>query len=208
MNNDNRINLQVNKIDFNLVGMTGQDHDNYPPEGGQARFDHMRIFLIGLLSNQSSINEPSEKRDGTLWFDMNTRTIKIYSDNQWKMLSEAIAISEQNDDVITLSQWYQIVNDTIQSSAPPIVFNGVCTLDSITQIFIPLSLKSHLYHDSRAFVYINGILVDPRNAIISPSNNPSYIQLSGSTINKDDNFTVEIKRIPPSTFYFPTISIP
>lgn len=201
-----KIDLSPNKIDFSSV-ITGQLHDNYPPEGGQARFDHMRTFLIGLLSNQSDTTQPVERRDGTLWFDTNSMTLKIYSNGQWHMLSDVIAVSQQNDDVITLSEWYDNIVNIISSSAAPVVFSGVAT--STTQVIsIPTSLRQYLYGDSRAFVYVNGMLIDPRNSQILPSNNPTYIQLSHDTLNNSDTFTVEIKRIASATFYTPTVNVP
>ena len=46
---DNRLRFSSTKIDFaNDVGIASQDHDNYPPPQGQARFDHMRMVVIAL----------------------------------------------------------------------------------------------------------------------------------------------------------------
>ena len=56
---DNRLQFPPTLIDFvNVVGETGQAHDNFP-EPGQARYDWMRMAIIGLLSLQSSALPPT-----------------------------------------------------------------------------------------------------------------------------------------------------
>ena len=104
---DNRIRLPAVKIDFaNDVGLASQDHDTYPPAGGQARFDHMRMYLIGLLSQQSSYDEPTQKRDGTPWFDYNTLSLKIWLDGSWRPYSDTIQLTDE----LNLTQWYSQVS--------------------------------------------------------------------------------------------------
>ena len=69
---------RLNLIDFVAdVGIASQDHDNYPPPQGQARFDHMRMAIIALLSQQASFSEPTQYRDGTPWFDLTDQTWNI-----------------------------------------------------------------------------------------------------------------------------------
>lgn len=96
---DNRIRFPSNKIDFDAeVGVTGQDHDNYPLPNSQARFDWMRMIIIGLLSHQASETEPSEYRDGTVWFDLNSNELKIWmggtTDGAWQPISKAIIVGD------------------------------------------------------------------------------------------------------------------
>src|SRR4051812_5941874 len=92
---DNRIRFSPTKIDFTAeVGVTGQDHDSYPSAGSQARFDWMRMVIIGLLSNQSSFTEPSEKREGTLWFDLNNQELKIWDGSNWESIAKYIIVGD------------------------------------------------------------------------------------------------------------------
>ena len=89
---DQRIRLPGAKINFSTdVGTTGQDHDTFPAPG-QARYDHMRMYLLGLLSNQASYSEPTQYREGSFWFDLNTLTFKIYVNDSWSSLSETILL--------------------------------------------------------------------------------------------------------------------
>lgn len=100
---DNRIRFSGPGIDFeNEVGRTGQDHDDYPQPYTQARYDWMRMFLIGLLSCQSSKEEPTQYRDGTWWFDLNTLTMKIRRADQWVPAAQVIATG-----TITLDEMYE-----------------------------------------------------------------------------------------------------
>lgn len=90
---DNRLRFSSAKIDFATeVGLTGQPHDTYPGPGEQPRYDWLRMWYISLLANQSSYEEPTNYREGTIWFDLNGPTIKIYSESQWKEITEAIYV--------------------------------------------------------------------------------------------------------------------
>ena len=207
---DNRIRLSSTKLNFAAdVGTSGCDHDNYPPEGGQARFDHMRMFLIGLLSQQSSYDEPTEKRDGTPWFDLGSGVLKIWKNDSWMMYSEAIPIAiDVDNNVTTLAEWFDNVSSALSNLAQEITFSGSCSANNLTIINIPESLRTYLYSDSRPFVHINGVLVDPRNTKLEPGALPTAVKLTNATINDGDTFTVCIRRVPNSTFYTPTVSIP
>lgn len=208
---DNRIRYPSTKIDFDAdVGVTGQDHDEYPAPGTQSRFDYMRMALIGLLAQQSSFSEPSQYRDGTPWFDLNTFTLKIYRDGAWRPYSSAIPLTEEDEsgDVVTLAEWYTATTTALDSIAPEIVFSGTCTDDDITAINIPTSLRSGLFTDSRTFVYKNGGLLDPRTTRLDPGSNPTSVKLLVDTLDDADTFVVVIKRIPSTTFYSSSVSIP
>ena len=118
---DNRIRLSSSKIDFeNDVGIASQDHDDYPPPQGQARFDHMRMFLIGVLSQQSSYDEPTQKRDGTPWFDLNTFQLKIWTQNSWQSYASVLALAEDSEGNVTetLATWYSTIADTLSDLSP------------------------------------------------------------------------------------------
>ena len=200
---DNRIRLPSAKIDFATdVGETSQDHDNYPPPQGQARFDHMRMFLIGLLSQQASFDEPTQYRDGTPWFDLNDSTIKIRSGSEWKHLSDVISVQQASGaSTLSLTDFVTQVLAAIPNITPEVVYSGVTTSDNVTSIPIPESLRSGLGTESRPFVYINGLLVDPRNTRLEPGVNPSTIVLVNTNLDTGDLFTVNIKYVPSETFY-------
>lgn len=205
---DNRIRFPATRIDFeNDVGETGQDHDAYPAAGGQARYDWMRMFLQGLLSCQSSTEEPTQFREGTLWFDLGTSVLKIRSANSWKPLADAIELETVDSGVITLATWYTSVQGLLSGLAQEIVFSGQCNADNITTVEVPETLQSQLATDSRVFMYINGLLVKPTS--VSLIGTPATtIKLSGLSLSDGDNFTVIIRRVPSTTFYGPTVVVP
>lgn len=201
---DNRIRFSSALIDFvNDVGITGQEHDNYPAPNSQARYDHIRMFLIGLLSSQSSENEPTQYRDGTVWFDLNTNILKINVSDEWIDISNVLDLGG-----LTLQQWYDQVNQTISSATPEIVFNVNINANGITQLNIPTSLVDKVATESRCFVYQNGILLDPRNTIIVGAPPPPRISILNTTLSVGDKLTVVIKRIPSEYFYVPTVNLP
>jgi len=206
---DNRIRFSSTKIDFpNDVGITGQDHDSYPPPQGQARYDHLRMYLIGLLSQQSSFSEPLQKREGTPWFDLNELALKIYTNGTWAPYSDTIKIGSQ-----TLTQWSEEVSNAITGIYPDIVFCGECTVDGVDQIPIPPTLQSQIYSDSRAFITVTSStgdtsIVDPREVQLIGSPTPTTLVLTNNELDAQDSFVVVIKRIPNSSFYTATVSIP
>lgn len=208
---DQRIRFPSTRINFSAdVGETGQDHDNYPAAGGQARYDWMRMFLIGLLSCQSSTDEPTQYREGTPWFDLNTNTLKIRSGGEWVAAAEVIALTEPDTEgaVVTLGDWYRAVQDLLAGAAPEVVFSGQCNANDITTVEVPVSLQSALFSDSRVFLYINGLLVRPTNCTLIGSPTPTTIKLSGVALSNGDDFTAVIRRVPSSTFHSTIVSVP
>lgn len=207
---DHRIRFPSTRIDFDTdVGVTGQDHDSYPAPGSQARYDHQRLFLIGLLANQSSSAAPSEYREGTLWFDLNTSTLRIRSGDAWVPAAEALALTEPdtNGDVVTLASWYESLQPTLTGLAPEVVFAGHCTA-STTTIPIPSGLQSSLDSSSRVFLYINGQLVSPLKVSLIGSPNPTTVKLSGVSLSASDEFVVNIRKITSPTYYTSTVVAP
>ena len=205
---DNRIRYPAAKIDFTAdVGVTGQDHDSYPAPGGQARFDHMRMALIGLLSQQSSFDEPSQRRDGTPWFDLNTFALKIWYNGSWQLYSHAIPLEVDGLDKISLADWYDQVNNSIAGLAPEVCFHGTCTTAGASQISIPSSLLPYIYSDSRVFLYVNGTAIDPSEVQLIGSPIPDTIDLLNHEFDNGDLFHVQIRRVPSTTFYSPSVTI-
>ena len=181
------------------MGTTGQDHDNFPA-AGQARFDHMRMFLIGLLSNQASYDEPVQFRDGTVWFDLNTNTLKINIGGSWKPVSDAIDL-DSTSDTVTLSSWYETVNSVVQGFIPEVTFGGSAT--STTNL-IPIPSSLNISNLNRCFVWVNGLLLDPKKCEIFGAS----VRLIDSTVKSGDKFTVVLKKMLTADFYAPDVSAP
>jgi hypothetical protein len=111
---DYRIKFPAPTIDFtDDVGTTGQDHDNYPSPGTQARYDWMRLMLIGLLTHQASYEEPTQYRDGTVWYDLETLELKIWqsgdggSSGAWTKLSDVIMVGLAGTTPVSLTNFYE-----------------------------------------------------------------------------------------------------
>lgn len=193
---DNRLRFPPTLIDFaNDVGTTGQDHDNYPQAGTAARFDHMRMYCIALLAQQSSNQPPTEYRIGTPWLDTQTMTLKIWDGYEWAPYPTVLELESG----LTLDEWYQSVSGPLTSLSPEITYSGSVSSPSVGFVTIPSSVRSQIRSDSRAFVYRNGLLLDPRLTTIEP--NHASVRLNGITLVSGDEFTVSIRRVPDSTFY-------
>ncbi len=211
MPEDNRIRLPATKIDFDAdVGTTGQDHDTYPAPG-QARFDHMRMFLIGLLSQQSSMSTPSQFRNGTPWFDLDNQVVKMANNGVFQKYSEFIAVRGDDEDggQLTLADWFAQVATFLDAFSPEVTFSGSSNADGQTSIPIPPSLQAVLGDNIRCFLFKNGLLVDPRNcSIILSGSTPSSIKISNTTLDTDDTFTVILRSMSGANFYTPSVTIP
>ena len=200
---DNRLRFPATKIDFDIeVGSGSGDHNTYPSPGAQARYDHMRMVVIALLAQQASYEEPTEYRDGTPWFDLKDGTLKIRFNDAWVQYSEVISVEHGLDGVSTktLAEFYNEVSETLVSLAPEIVFAGTSNTNGVSSITIPVTLRGNLNADSRAFVYVNGLLKNPLSTQLNHPN-PTMVILTGFTVNNGDTFTVIIRRIPDSTYY-------
>jgi len=190
---NNSIRFGSTRINFqDHVGLTGQEHDEYPSPNQPLRFDHIRMYLIGLLSNQSSVSEPTQYRDGTLWYDLSTNTLKVRKNDTWVKLSEAI----QFDTEQTLSEWVGYVNNIIENYKQDIVFGGSAS-NNTNIITIPESLRGNITNISRAFVYVDGILQDPRQIVIIGDNTIRLVD----TISSGSKYLVNIKQINSNAFY-------
>jgi len=206
---DNRIRFPSTRIDFTTdVGVTGQDHDNYPAPNTQPRYDWMRIFLLGLLANQSSAAEPSEYRDGSLWMDLSEdqEAMRVRMDSEWKHLAEALILANDTSST-TLAEWYRQIADAVANVQSEICFSGACTQDNITTIPIPGSLRSKITLQSRCFIYKNGLLINPRlcSLVGAPA---SSIKLTGVTLDTGDEYIAAVRSIPDSNFYTANASVP
>lgn len=199
---DNRLRFPSTRIDFtNDVGIVNQEHDDYPPPQGQARYDHMRMAIIGLLAQQASFDEPTEYRNGTPWFDLNSNTLKIRNNDSWVNYSDVIPLGNTG---LTLSEWFDTTNAALSSLSQEIVFNGISTISGATNIIIPTPLQTFIFSDTRCFLYLNGFMIDPRNCVITGG---TTIILSNISLSVNDEFTVLLRRVPDDSFYAATVSV-
>lgn len=101
---DNRIRFPSSPLDFaTAVGVTGQDHDHYPQPSTQARYDWMRMMMIGLLSHQSSYHPPTQFREGTVWMDLNIPALKVMMNGTWEHIAKAIIVASGDTAALSLS---------------------------------------------------------------------------------------------------------
>jgi hypothetical protein len=156
---DNRIRLTTKLVDFDdVVGVTGQEHDSFPSPGQNPRYDTMRSFLIGLLSNQSSKEAPVQKRTGALQYDRNTRTMLIWDGSNWANLSEYIKTFGN-----ILTDLFEFINQKLESANATMTFSGIAITSSIS-IPVPEAVRTALADVSGEigiFVYVNGKIIDP-----------------------------------------------
>jgi hypothetical protein len=200
---DHRIRFSPTPIDFaNDVGITGQDHDTYPAPGQQARYDWMRMFLIGLLSCQSSDNPPNQYREGTPWFDLTDVTLKIRRNGAWVSVSQVIKLADTTtpNDPLTLQDWFNAVNEDIESLRSEIFFYGTIQSFNATLIPIPTNLLDELTPTSRPFVYIDGVLINPASTSLEPGPNPTAVGVPSRGLTQGSEFMVVIKSIPNDNF--------
>jgi len=152
---DNRITLPTTEIDFNIVGLTGQDHDTYPGPGQSARYDWMRLYLIGLLAHQTSQCPPTNYRPGTIWFS-----------NSYDALKDSFLFHKStnydNFDCLSLSEGIK-VGDTYLSNYVDFTINvscyfyeGIITTDNFngSVVSIPVSMLVN-YHHQEVFLFGN-----------------------------------------------------
>lgn len=170
---DDRINLQPPLVDFSVVGTTGQAHDTFPAPG-QARFDWMRSYLIGLLSHQSSFSEPIEFRLGTTWFDLNnasfkyragaTHPILLNEGDSWLSLSNGIEL----DTGLSLQDWFTQVQAILVNPPDP---NVASLFSKLTNATASEAISAG------SLVYVSS----DRHVALADQSNPSKSEVIGVT---------------------------
>jgi hypothetical protein len=165
--------------------------------------------LIGLLAQQASFQPPTQFRDGSPWFDLNTFTLKIRLGTEWVPYAHVLGLTDPDQDgkVVTLADWYTAVQDVLKGLSPEVVFSGKCNANGIDAVSIPASVRSSLNAESRVFLYINGSLVDPHNCSLI-GNPPTTLKLSNLSLSQGDTFVVIIRRISSTTFLGASVSVP
>lgn len=199
---DNRIRFPAPKMDFEtLVGVTGQEHDNYPAPGQQPRFDWMRMVIIGLLSQQSSYSQPTQFREGTPWFDLNDAVLKIFRNNAWAGIAEAIKLGDDSEGRPVMLQDVYATIKTLLGYRPTATFGGRCVTDGTTVIPIPESVRAAAGSGSRAIVWVDGLQIDPRHSEFVGGTAPVSIRLTGGEeLNHNQRFTVLLIAIDSAYF--------
>lgn len=204
---DSRIRLQSSKIDFTTAfGVSGLDVESFPGPNQQPRYDWMRSVLLGLLSNQASVDEPDQRRDGTLWFDLNDPALKIFSESDWTGIASVIKLDEDDDgEPITLADVYSTMQ-TLVGNKPTAFFGGSSGTDGATSIPIPAALRVAGGSGSRPFVFVDGALLDPRLCQYVGSPTPTSIKLTGGlTIDSGQSFSVVMLAL--SSTYFSSTEV-
>jgi hypothetical protein len=205
---DNRLRLPPPKIDFeDDVGTTGQDHDTFPAPKTQPRYDWMRMYLIALLSHQSSEDDPSQKRVGTTWMQRIADSIKLkfWDGDAFQHIANAIVLEETGSgessaDVLTLAEWFIIAQAKLDQIQSKPTWSGSSISDGVTEITVPESVQSvieDVVDLLRPLVYINGILVDPRNSEFAAGCVTTVSLLNGVEIDEGDRFTVIVEKFDP-----------
>jgi hypothetical protein len=203
---DCRIRLPGPPINFSTdVGDSGQDHDGYPGAGDQLRFDWMRMFLIGLLANQASYNEPTQYRDGSIWFDLNQLVFKVRRDGRWDSLAAAIAVDTATDgSTVTLADMFDTLRNLL-AVKPLATFSGQVASNTNDVIPIPEQLRPAAGTGTRPLVWRNGNLLDPRRCDYIGA--PMATAIRTTELVQNDTFTVLITAVASQFFYIPDVII-
>lgn len=194
-NGDNRIRLDETPVDFTVSDYVDQLHSKYPSPNTQARYDYMRTYLIGLLSNQSSDEEPFEKRIGTLWLNKKLMQLLLYDGEKFDAFAKFISVETEENEVISLQSLIDDIRGLLSFVGPAVVWSGIFTEDEVNEIPIPEEYR--IYSEivgMQAFVWINGLLIDPRSTTIDPQNN-TKIDLIGVNPEPRQRFTVKLEKI-------------
>ncbi|MBD3407276.1 MAG: hypothetical protein GF411_14245 [Candidatus Lokiarchaeota archaeon] len=195
---DNRIKFPSTEVDFNNdVGTTGQDHDNYPEEDTQARYDWIRLYLIGLLANQASYEEPVNYRQGSIWMNLTDGYFRFYNGSDFSPMAHALGVPGDVASATeeSLYSWIVAANERLSSIRKNATFSGVANVDA-SSISIPDEAKDAAADDgTHPFLYKNGRLVDPRLTSYNVGC-PVVVELTGNAVlSSGDTFTVIIQRM-------------
>lgn len=201
---DNRIRLDPPVVvDFTKPGLTGQKHDLYPAPNTQARYDLMRIYLMGLLANQSSNEnvdgEPFEKRTGTLWYKKVAGLLELFDGTDFSDLSKHIGITI-NEEKRTIESVISDILLSLQYSAPRVIWCGRFIIGSNNNIPIPEAYHGYaVVAKMRPIVYVDGLLIDPRDTVIQ-AGSPAYIKMNDNfNPRPNQKYTVILEHVTDIT---------
>lgn len=192
---DNRIRFSTSAIDFlNDVGLTQQTHDTYPSPNTQARYDWMRMYLIGLLSNQSSCNQPSQYRPGTMWYQMDCPNTgngyyKAYDcvADTFSDLANHIKAFDGPSGAVDLASFIAstrlslgAITDTSGALDVEIILHGSVTSAATNEIIIPAELQARLGSDYIPYVFFQN---DAAKTVTIPFPGMTLIPLDEITLS-------------------------
>lgn len=195
MTGDNRIRLDQTPVDFSSTDDVDQNHSDYPSPNTAPRFDLMRSYLIGLLSNQSSNEEPLEKRTGTLWFKKDIEKFLVFIENEWDSLSKYVSMEKSDGEYDSLQNVIDSIMSSIAFVGPRVVWSGVFTSDEVNSIPVPDEFEEYaVLSGMQPFVFVDGILIDPRKTIINEQT-PVQINLIGVDTKPNQEFVVKLEKV-------------
>jgi hypothetical protein len=196
---DNRIALPPTLIDFTAVGVTGQDHDEFPAPAQQPRYDWMRLYLIGLLANQSATERPTQFRTGTIFYNKSTNAFEYHDGDDWQDIASGIVLDgSDTDNIVTLASWFAEATSQLASIRPRVTWSGDVLDRDITTIEIPDSAKDvidGICDDVHPMVYKNGALISPNSTRFATACPSSVELLDGETLDTGDRYTVIVERV-------------
>lgn len=192
--NDCRIQFPPTAVNFNNVGSTGQPHDDYP-SAGQARFDWMRMTLIGLLAHQSSIDPPTNYRQGTIWYCLADEYFKYFKNDTegFVDLSHAIRITI-GDRHMSLNEWANYIENAVLDTGGMAVWSGTAS-GATYNMQVPSSAATVAQRsNSYPILYKNGEMIDPK--LTSFNGARTIISLRGDAVlNYGDDYIMTIQRV-------------
>ena len=196
---DNRIRLDQTPVDDTVRDKTGQEHDSYPAPNTQARFDFMQGYLIGLLSHQSSEEEPFEKHPGMTWFSKKMLKYMAWWEDEFQHLSKFIGVEVENDDevnVVSIQELASEIMSNMQYVGPRVIWSGVFTNDENNEIPIPEEYQATASIETmHPLVYLNGKLLDPRNTNIRTGDYTTVYINGGVDPMPGDEYTVILEKV-------------
>ena len=194
---DYRIRFPSNKINFDedVYGGSpdGQDVNDFP-ESGQARYDWMRMAIIGLLANQSSIEEPLNYKIGTLWYNLNDEFLKYFDGEDWAEVASAIRIGD-----MSLKDWSELAEETIGKVTEAASFSGTAEANHVVEIDVPsTALASAAYPNNHPVMYKNSLLIDPRLTSFNIDRSKILLldnEVGSVELDKNDTYVILIQRL-------------
>jgi hypothetical protein len=195
---DFRIRFPSSLIDFNedVFGESpdGQEINDFPYPGAQARYDWMRMIIIGLLANQSSTATPINYKVGTIWMNLNDNFYKYFDGISFAEIAKAIRIGN-----ISLDAWATVVQDTVGKVTDEATFSGVVVVNKITEIAVPAdALEAAEFLNNHPVLYKNGMLIDPRLTVFNTDRDKVMLLnnvIGNAELRKNDKYTVIIQRL-------------
>lgn len=145
---ENQITLPTTPVDLTQTQQPPQI--TIPQPNTPTRYDQIKITLIGLLSNQSSLNTPTTHHTGTNHYNLNTNTLQTYDTNN----NTPTEISNHTIlGTLTLQQLADLIHTKLQINPPTIHLHYKTNTETNT-ITLPNNLPITQNH--QPYAYING----------------------------------------------------